>query len=75
MNQSYVIEMDVMVEDQHKQSKLRQDEVAANFVEGGTAGNQVTCKFSKEVSTMLSSRHLPSIESIVKEIRTCLNAK
>ena len=75
MNQSYVIEMDVMVEDQHKQSKLRQDEVAANFVEGGTTGSQVTCKFSKEVSTMLSSRLLPSIESIVKEIRTCLNAK
>jgi hypothetical protein len=74
MNKSYLIEMDVMVEDQHKESKLRQDELAANFVEGGT-GSQVTRKFSKEVATMLSSRHLPSIESIVKEIRTCLNAK
>ena len=67
--------MDVMVEDQHKQSKLRQDELAANFVEGGTTGSQVTCKFSKEVSTILSSRHLPSVESIAKEIRACLNAK
>jgi len=75
MNKSYVIEMDVVVEDQHKQSKLRQDELAANFVKGGTTGRQVTCKFSKEVATMLSSRHLPSIESIVKEIRTCLIAK
>ena len=75
MNKSYVIEMDEMVEDQHKQSKLRQDEAAANFVEGGTTGNQVTCKFSKKVATVLSSRHLPSIESIVKEIRTCLNVK
>jgi hypothetical protein len=74
MNKSYMIEMDVMVEDQHKQSKLLQDELAANFVEGGTTGSQVTCKFSK-VATMLSSRHLASIESIVKEIRTCLNAK
>jgi hypothetical protein len=67
--------MDVMVEDQHKQSKLRQDEVAANFVEVGTTGSQITCKFSKEVSTILSSRHLPSVESIAKEIRACLNAK
>jgi hypothetical protein len=74
MNKSYVIEIDEMVEDQHK-SKLRQDEAAANFVEGETTGNQVTCKFSKKVATVLSSRHLPSIESIVKEIRTCLNVK
>jgi hypothetical protein len=75
MNKSYVIEMEVMVEDQHEQIKLRQDEVAANFGEGGATGSQLTCKFSKEVATMLSSRHLPSIERIVKEIRTCLNAK
>ena len=67
--------MEVMVEDQHEQSKLRQDEVAANFGERGATGSQVTCNFSKEVATMFSSRNLPSIERIVKEIRTYLNAK
>jgi 3-oxoacyl-[acyl-carrier protein] reductase len=62
------------VENQHQQPyKTRQihGKVAVIFGAGGATGSQVAREFSKEGATVfLSGRHLLSVESIVKEIRT-----
>lgn len=52
-------------------TKLLHGKVAVIFGAGGATGSQVAREFAKEGATVfLSGRHLPSVESVVKEIST-----
>jgi 3-oxoacyl-[acyl-carrier protein] reductase len=72
MKKSNVTEMKMTAENQFEQSNLLlHDKVAVIFGAGGATGSQVAREFFKEGATVfLSGRHLPSVESIAKEIRT-----
>jgi NAD(P)-dependent dehydrogenase (short-subunit alcohol dehydrogenase family) len=72
MKKSNVTEMKMTAENQFEQSKLLlHDKVAVIFGAGGAIGSQVAREFSKEGATVfLSGRHLSSVESVAKEIRT-----
>ena len=53
------------------ESRKLQYKVAVIFGAGGAIGSQVAREFSKQGATVfLSGRHLSSVESVVKEIRT-----
>jgi 3-oxoacyl-[acyl-carrier protein] reductase len=71
MKKSNMTEMKMTAENQFEQSKLLHDKVAVIFGAGGAIGSQVAREFSKEGATVfLSGRHLSSVESVAKEIRT-----
>jgi 3-oxoacyl-[acyl-carrier protein] reductase len=74
MKKSDLTEMEGTIGNQSEQlnqSKLLHGKVAVIFGAGGATGSQVAREFSKERATVfLSGRHLPSVKSVVKEIRT-----
>jgi NADP-dependent 3-hydroxy acid dehydrogenase YdfG len=73
MNKLSNLEMDQknITRTQLDESRLLYGKVAAIFGVGGAIGSQVAREFSKEGATVfLSGKHLSSVESVVKEIRT-----
>lgn len=71
MSKSNATEMEVENQHQLYQTRQLQDKVAVIFGASEAIGSQVACEFSKEGATVfLSGRHLLSVKSLVKEIRT-----